>query len=67
MNSCEILILVKVLEIFNILIPSEYGFLENNVQWGRLLMFHSLRFSLVWFSVSIRIFNASKIVFYYFI
>jgi hypothetical protein len=60
MNSYEILMLVKAVEIFSILSPSEYGFLVNNIQWNTPLILLNLRFPLIWCSVSITIFNPSK-------
>jgi hypothetical protein len=60
MNSYEILMLVKVVEIFSILSPSENGLFVNNVQWNLPLMFLSLRFPLIWWSISIRIFSPDK-------
>jgi hypothetical protein len=50
MNSYEILVLVKEVEIVSIFSPSEYGFLVSNIQRKTPLTFFNLRFPLISFN-----------------
>jgi hypothetical protein len=54
MNCYEILLLVKEVEIFSILSPSEYGFLVNNIHGNTPFMFFCLRFPLISFNQNFR-------------